>query len=633
MLILSKLVIVFLISNYFIDNVGFCLFNTNMSKREEENKTGGANIIRYNIPLEVTAVFSYLLEITQHLFEEVSVLLFFVFILAKTTAFRSMMLKRQMSWRDNLALIVFFGVISVMGTYNGMPVGGGALANTRPVGAIVGGLVAGPVVGTGAGILAAIHRLFIGGGPTLYASAISTIAEGLLAGLCYASLIPKKERWPYALVIGCVLETLHMALLFIGPSLEQALAIVQSIGLPMIIINSIGIAAFVAILDSFCREREKVEGEAAQMTLQIANKTLTYLRKGLNTTSAGKTVKIIIDRVENLDAVAITSGDMILAFEGQGKDHHRPLCDSGIITESTKKVLENGEYMVVQKKAEIGCCHPNCPLSSKVVVPLTDHGKVVGSLMLYRSMENGISPFEVELAIGLGRLISTQIEVSVGDLQSELRARAEIKALQAQINPHFLFNAINTIVYYCRKEPETARELLLHLGQFYRNNIAGLEEMVDLDTEIKHVDSYVSIELARFQGKLKVLYDIPPECNCLVPPLILQPIVENAIRHGIYPQKGGGKVTVSARLNKGRVLLTVEDDGIGMEPALVGRVLEYDPGRKTIGLCNVNGRLTSLYGEEYCIRIESKLGHGTRITVPIPVGRSANNAAEGASGR
>lgn len=562
----------------------------------------------------------YLLEITQHLLEEIAVLLFFVFILAKTKPFKNVMLKKEMTAAEKLALVVFFGIIAILGTYNGFPVNGG-IANTRAVGAIVGGLVGGPAVGAGAGALACVHRLFLGGA-TVYASAISTLLEGLLAGVWAAKYSGQKDRWVYALGVGLVLEAGHMALLLFSPPLEQALKLVQAIALPMIIINPIGVAVFIAILDSLARERERVEGSAAHLALEIANRTLTFMRKGLNAGSAEQTAKIILSSVNNLAAVALTSQNDILAFEGQGKDHHTPASTNGIITTSTRQVLETGEYMVVQEKALIGCLNSDCPLESKVVVPLTAQGKVAGALVLYKSVPNGISPFEVELAIGLAQLISTQIEASRGDLEAELRAKAEIKALQAQINPHFLFNAINTIVYYCRKQPETARELLLHLGQFYRNNIAGLDDLVDLATEIQHVDSYVRIEMARFQGKLRVLYDIPPECNCLVPPLILQPLVENAIRHGVYPQKQGGAVKVWAELNEDRIMLAVEDNGVGMDEATASRVLEYDPGRKTIGLCNVNSRLKSLYGEGFGIKIASSPGKGTRVSISIPYGRA-----------
>lgn len=572
----------------------------------------------------------YLIGITKHLFGEIAVLLFFVFILAKTNRFSSIVLKQEQALSDRVFLTIFFGLVSIFGTYYGLPVDG-AIANARAVGAVVGGLVGGPMVGAGAGAIAGAHRLLLGG-PTVYASVLSTVVEGLLAGLIAPRINLHKERWPYALAVGAFLEILHMLSLLLSPPFEQAVAVLEAIGLPMIIINPIGIAAFIAIFDSLCRERERVEGSAAQLALEIANKTLGFLRQGLNPASAGKTVKIIYDSVGNLAAVAITSRDSILAFEGIGKDHHRSGGEEGIITESTRNVLESGVYMVVQEKDKIGCSNPDCLLRAKVVVPLTDRNTVVGSLVLYKTTENDITPFDEKLALGLGQLISTQIEVSMGERQAELRARAEIKALQAQINPHFLFNAINTIVYYCRKQPDTARELLLHLGQFYRNNLTGLEDLVDLDTEIRHVDSYVRIEMARFHGKLRVIYDIEPDCTCLLPPLTLQPIIENAIRHGLYPKKKGGTVKVAGRLETGQVRFIVEDDGVGMEAGQAARVLEYDPGRKTIGLSNVNGRLKNLYGEDFGLRIDSVPGQGTKVTVVIPVERIERDVAQGLSG-
>jgi two-component system sensor histidine kinase LytS len=204
-------------------------------------------------------------------------------------------------------------------------------------------------------------------------------------------------------------------------------------------------------------------------------------------------------------------------------------------------------------------------------------------------------------------------------------ALAEIKALQAQINPHFLFNALNTIVHYCRKQPETARKLLLHLSNYYRNSISVSDSFVSLNTELQHINDYVKIESARFMGKLDVVYDIPDECNCQVPTLILQPIVENAIKHGLYPKKNGGKVVISGRLDGKNVVLVVEDDGIGMEESQVRAALNPDPNRQSIGICNVNSRLKSLYGEQYELVIDSKVGKGTQVSISIPLGGNVKN--------
>ncbi|HWQ61719.1 MAG TPA: LytS/YhcK type 5TM receptor domain-containing protein, partial [Negativicutes bacterium] len=168
----------------------------------------------------------YLLRITQHLFGEIAVLLFLVFVMAKTKGFKRVLLTEDASRWDKLWMILVFGTISILGTNIGMPVGDGAIANTRAVGAIVGGLIGGPLVGTGTGLVAGIHRLFLGGA-TVYASAASTIIEGLIAGLFAQRLYLKKERWRQALVLTAALETLHMLLLMLSPSPEQAFNIVK----------------------------------------------------------------------------------------------------------------------------------------------------------------------------------------------------------------------------------------------------------------------------------------------------------------------------------------------------------------------------------------------------------------------
>lgn len=548
----------------------------------------------------------------------IAIIFFLVFLLSRGKILTAIMSKRDTGFREQAVLAVIFGIIGIIGTYYGFPIED-AIANTRAIGPLVGGLIAGPYVGVGSGVIAGIHRYFQGGF-TAWPSSLSTIFEGLVAGLYYSRIRHKRDRWTQTIVIAFILETLHMVFLILGSRpLDQSLKLVGIIGPPMILINSLGTGAFVAILDSVYHVQEEIEGKAAQLALKIANKTLPYLRKGLNVYSAGRTVDIIYQIVENVDAVAITSPDRVLAFKGAGSDHH--LQGSEIITSSTRDVVEKGEFNLVQVKEGIGCPNEDCPLASKVVVPLKENEEVVGTLVLYKTVENSISVFEKELAVGLAQLISTQIEISKGEHKNELLAQAEIRALQAQINPHFLFNALNTIVFYCRKEPETARELLINLGDFYRNNLAKMDNLVDLNTEIKHVNSYVQIEMARFAGKLQVIYNIDPKCSCQIPPLILQPLVENAIKHGILPLKQGGKVVISGIIEDNKLCLVVEDNGVGMPEDVVKRVLEYDPQRINIGLCNVHSRLKNIYGINHGLSITSCEGLGTKVVITIPLGK------------
>jgi two-component system sensor histidine kinase LytS len=540
-----------------------------------------------------------------------------VFLLTKAHSFRSIILKKRLTFREQIGYAMFFGVVGILGTHTGFQTTY-AIANTRAVAVITAGLIGGPWVGLGAGLIAGTERYFLGG-VSVFSSSGSTIIEGVLAGLYYSRFNALHVRWPYAMGVGFFLEALHMLIvLFFSKNYDQALQIVQTITPSMLLINPLGIAVFIAILDSIYGEQEKVEGKAAKLALQIAGKTLVYLRMGLNEKNAYQTATTIFQCVGNLDAVVITSLDNVLAFIGTGADHHK-----GVVqTTSTMELLATGNCNLAKNKEDIGCKDPDCPLQSKIIVALKDQETIIGSLGFYKVKPNSITPFEIELIKGLSQLISTQLEVSKVEQYSALRAAAEIKALQAQINPHFLFNAINTIVYYCRSQPETARNLLLNLADFYRNNLSRDGEWVNLQTEIQHVDAYVQIEAARFQGKLHVNYDFPEQYHKKIPSLILQPIVENAIKHGLYPKKVGGTITVSGCTILGNYIVTITDNGVGIPEDKLNVLLEENQdcsvGGARIGLLNVHQRLQTIYGSEYGLTITSDLENGTRVSLAFP---------------
>ncbi|HOO12782.1 MAG TPA: histidine kinase, partial [Bacillota bacterium] len=223
-----------------------------------------------------------------------------------------------------------------------------------------------------------------------------------------------------------------------------------------------------------------------------------------------------------------------------------------------------------------------------------------------------------ELALGLAQLFSTQLELSKIEEQSRLLAKAELKALQAQINPHFLFNALNTIVSYCRISPGTARKLLIDLGDILRSSLGHYGENIDLYTEIKNIKSYLNIEKARFGSRLNVKFRIQEDLNCKIPPLLLQPLVENSIKHGLAPKEEGGTVVIGVSSGEGGIHIYVEDDGVGFETGSLLAQEEEGGAYKKIGLRNIDKRLKNMYGSDYGLKIESQKGKGTRISMFIP---------------
>ncbi|MBX7218373.1 MAG: histidine kinase [Blastocatellia bacterium] len=236
------------------------------------------------------------------------------------------------------------------------------------------------------------------------------------------------------------------------------------------------------------------------------------------------------------------------------------------------------------------------------------------------------------LALAMVSLLVRSVEAEVSQRKAEAaelsRTQSELRALRAQINPHFFFNALNTIRYFVRIDPEAARALLLSLSEVFQRALrAG--DFVPLRSEISYVEAYLSIEKARLDKRLHIIWSLlgtegkiqdTPLLDNTVPTLILQPIVENAIIHGIAKKAEGGTLRIAIDQADGNLLLQVADDGIGIEPNRLEEILHSGQGKGTsIGLKNVDRRLRVMYGEHYKLVIKSQPGHGTWVQIKIPL--------------
>jgi two-component system sensor histidine kinase LytS len=552
-----------------------------------------------------------------------SVVVTIAFLLTRLNVIKRLF-NNQIVWKDKLILILIFGLIGIIGTYTGQNMDGGAIANSRVIGVLVGGLLGGPIVGVGAGMIAGIHRFTLGGF-TAFSCSIATILEGLLGGLIARKLGRDRLTWKTALLIGFVAELMQMLIiLLVAKPFDQAWALVQVIGLPMIIMNSVGIAIFIVIIKSVFEELDREGAVQAQKSLIIAERTLPFLRNGLNSVSAMHVAKIIKEST-SFDAVAIIKETEILCHIGAGESHHLP--GHKLVTKSTFRSMQEANPIIAKTPDEIGCNDPLCPLQSAIVIPLKNQKKIMGALKLYYSKRDQITHVDYQFAVGLAHLISTQLDIATLEQQKQLVQRAEIKMLQAQVNPHFLFNALNTIHTYCRTSPELARKLIIQLSHFLRKNL-DQGDFVTLEQELEHIKSYVAIEEARFREKVEIQFRIEESIlQNQVPKLLLQPLVENSLKHGILPQKEGGLVTIEAKqiIEEGhkKIELCIRDNGVGIEHGKLEllRNKEYyspSPGHG-IGLSNVQERVNVIYGKLGSFQLESRLNIGTKITVKIPM--------------
>ena len=412
-------------------------------------------------------------------------------------------------------------------------------------------------------------------------------------------------RWLIVQLIGSIM------VLALSPLLWQAVLILFIVS---------GLSVSFVLYYWLNRRPVKLKSTDQPIELQIASETLPFMRRGLNVETAGSTAEII-KKISDVDAVAITDREKVLAYIGEGSDHHKP--GGEIMTHATRQSIATGEIKVIHNSRDINCSVPHCPLVAAVIVPLRCNGEVVGTVKMYRTKQGRMPDHLVKLAVGVAQMLDVQMELAELDRRAQLVAVAELDALHAQINPHFLFNTLNTIIMFSRTNPETARRLLIRLSAFFRQALKRKGHFNTLKGEIEYINTYLVLVRARFREKIRVRREITPELlECRVPVLTIQPLVENAIKHGIIPKEGAGTVSITVKLQNDEILILVEDDGVGISQEMLPNVLQpgYGSGNG-VGLSNVHERLKNLFGEEYGLRIISKPGEGTAVYVRVPIKR------------
>ncbi len=209
---------------------------------------------------------------------------------------------------------------------------------------------------------------------------------------------------------------------------------------------------------------------------------------------------------------------------------------------------------------------------------------------------------------------NTRLEMNL-EQHRQLLLKARMDALTAQINPHFLFNTLNTVSSLIRYDPDTARGVVIKLSNILRRLLRKHETFVPLQEELDFIDDYLDIEVARFGRDNLVIHKQIDEntLDAFVPSMLLQPIVENALKHGLAAKLGGGELTIRTESQDGRLIIAIEDNGVGISEERMAQVFEDG-----IGISNVHERLRVLYGADFRMDISSREGEGTRTRIEIP---------------
>lgn len=553
------------------------------------------------------------MELVISLLQQMCVYLVLAYMLSKTPIILPLLsISSRLSHR--LICYVLFSGFCILGTYFGLHIND-AIANTRAIGAVMGGLFGGPVVGFAVGFTGGIHRYSLGGFTDL-ACAISTTAEGVIGGLLHVYLIKRNKgallfNPSVVFSVTFVAEVVQMILLLaVAKPFDQAYELVSAIAAPMIIANSFGAALFMSILQDRKAIFEKFSATFSRRALTIADRSVGILSNGFNTENAEKIARIIYEETK-VGAVAITDQEKILAFVGIGDDHHKP--NTPISSQSTLDSMEKNDIIYLDGAERPYQCSiaKDCKLGSALIIPLRAGKEVIGTIKLYEPKRKLFSTANMSMAEGIAQLLSSQILYGDYQQQQALLAQAEIKLLHAQVNPHFLFNALNTISAITRRDPDKARELIQNLSHFFRSNLKQNINTVTLKEELAHVNSYLSIEKARFTDRLEVEIDIQPELlDIKLPSFTLQPLVENAIKHGISNVLEGGKVHIYSEAHPQGHLITVEDNAGSFEPP--------KENHSGLGLEIVDKRLTNQFGRDAALKITCEPHQFTKMSFIIP---------------
>ena len=373
--------------------------------------------------------------------------------------------------------------------------------------------------------------------------------------------------------------------------------------------------------------------QATEHILSLASKTLDLMRDGLSQPSCQDVCRLLLPETTAI-AVAMTDTEGVLAYEGALAADFPP--GSPIHTAATLEVLQTGQLGMFQTRGEddpanTGGKVPELPRNVRggIVVPLNVQSRTYGTIKFYFRSPADIDRTQLAIARGFGQLLSTQLSTHELDRQAELTAKAEVKALQAQINPHFLFNTINTIAAFTRTDPTQARALLREFAVFYRQTLESSDQLIPLSRELEQTRRYLRFEHARFgEDRIKESEHIASGCgDVLVPSFIVQPVVENAVRHAMRDD-GPLHIDVRADTDGDDMLIAVADDGFGMDEATRKSLLagincrhdgtcSKDEKGTGIALRNVSERLDRFYGYGSGLDIMSKPGEGTCVTMRL----------------
>lgn len=532
--------------------------------------------------------------------------------------------------KDEIFLGMVFGLLSIGGTV----LGGGHLdyytLETALISPAIAGLTCGFIPGILAGLIGGIYGIYALTGSSITAQAIciSCVAAGIFGGVVYH--FSKHQKWNFlrGTVLGLVCEGFwYLSVAATNHFSMLSIFYIKLLYLPTLIIP-LAVGICVAFMYDIIAGKDASAAESSDRILQILQQSIPIKSFGFADEAKLSVVKSLHDIFE-LDFVAYYDQQKKIFADGSA-------CLGMLSDYGNEYFQQFGERLInVDYSSGIGYqafvsdildfC-PDRPFTDKrlrhcnlIAAPIVVNREKTG--ILFAIVKGSYArKSDILLISGVSRFIGSQIQQHFIDQQAKLLAAAEYYALKTQVNPHFLFNTLNTINSLTRNDPKKAQSLISDLAAFYRWTLSAKEDLLPLSREVEICELFLSIQKARFQERLHVFTDIPPECeDVLFPPFSLQPLVENSFKHGFSQIIGDIKIAITAKIDKKDIVLTIEDNGIGFPRDVIDFISgNTETAAMGIGLNNINQRFICLFGNEYALHLENT-SDGSKVTVRAPL--------------
>lgn len=498
--------------------------------------------------------------------------------------------------QNSIFIGIFGGIVGILGSHLGISYKG-AIMNYRDMGVIVAGIVGGFPSGVIAGLIAGIHRFFLGGVSALPCM-IGTVAAGVITGAVSRGFGHKVFNWWYTPVHTAGVEFLHLyiARIMISPP-ELARDIVHVVLFPMVVANVVG----VMVLNAMLRNIEEFSQEASQNAIESL---FPILEASLHLITSEAS-----DALEGLckEIVRRTSFDAVVLSESSGSNVYvegdRRLTKIDDISQYIEAAVASGKARKVLRRNPLRVSSDDV---SALVFPLKGDREVFGALALIRHGPAGLSEFDILFSKRLAQIISLVMYTSKISKELAMANEARTKEFLAKISPHFLFNTLNTLRFFTKRDVNVAVSMIDHISEMLRYLLSEKRDKVSVETEMAFVENYLQLMKLRYGDKMS--YELMLECgNVLIPPFVLQPLVENALVHG--RKNGTMFVGVKVYQHNSRLVISVRDRGPGLS-----KNVKWGTGLKLI-----KERLENLYGDSWKMRFINNDGLEVKVVIPMEV--------------